>query len=247
MPPSSRPARFWVLRAGLVVAALVCVFTLVLLGLTRQRPDWWCALDAADPRTAETARAVENGVQTVLSRVRGRDPADPSRSEPWSVSLKAADANAWLNARLPKWVENQTRRGGWPEQIREVQVEFRDGHVLIGARVRSGDGDRVLAAVLRPRIDPDGSLWIPATRLALGRLSVPASWVFNADVGLASLQVPAELRELTEARGLFGALAGIEAVSRTASLRLADGRRVRVRAINAHDGLLDLTFTTETR
>ncbi|MBC7771369.1 MAG: hypothetical protein H7210_02625, partial [Pyrinomonadaceae bacterium] len=90
MPP--RPRR--PLRRFLARVLLAVVMTLVLFGViayfavTRYAlvaPTWWQPPSAVDPGTLETARAVENGVTTVLHQHHEPD-------QTWTMSLTCADA-----------------------------------------------------------------------------------------------------------------------------------------------------------
>jgi len=81
--------------------AILLVFIAAAAGavaLARMTPAWWSptARDAAG--ALDTARALEQGIASETTKVRGEGV------QPWSVRVRAADVNAWLGARLPQWL-----------------------------------------------------------------------------------------------------------------------------------------------
>lgn len=240
----------WLIATGVVTIALVSVAALCAYSLTRGVPPWWRQVRKDDHATAE---AVEHGVINQLSHVRPTDKEFTPRegqswqSEEWSVSIKASDANAWLNARLPRWLANREPPVKWPDEISELQVEFDDGRIWIGARLTKGDRQQVLAASLRPELREDGSLWIPADGLELGALPIPQSWVLDRIRDARGELFPESVSELPEARDMFDAFAGKKAIVTEAIVRLEGGRRVRLLKFAARNGRLDMTFRTEKR
>ena len=59
------------------------------------------------------------------------------RSDVWTFELSSAEVNAWLNVRLPKWLANQKDEFRWPADVSDVQVEFHNDLITLGARVRA--------------------------------------------------------------------------------------------------------------
>lgn len=243
--------------AGFIVVAVSTALVLVALALVQEQPGWWAVVDTTDPRTISTAEAVENGITTALTQVRGASAsADDAPGRPWSVFITTDQANAWLGVRLRRWLADQSEQGAidfrWPDDLREVQVAFTRGHIHIGARVmRPGASvaasprPQVLAAVIRPMLDPDGALWFTAERVQIGRLPLPASWVLGR-AGRGD-DAAAELASRPQSRRLLAALAGQGPAVRRPTIRLADGRRVRLVAIAPTEGRLLLTCVTEQR
>ncbi|MBK9188557.1 MAG: hypothetical protein IPM33_06320 [Phycisphaerales bacterium] len=244
---SRRVRRRWFVVAGLVLSVTI---TLVLMGLmlTRGVPIWWRSVSSDDPRTRELGESLENGVVRQFSAVREPDPDSPHawRSKPWAVSLHASDANAWVATRLPKWLANQERGVAWPGEISEVQIEFADEAVKVGMRVRVRGRDQVLSAEVVPEIRADGSLWMPATWVRVGRLPVPASWVLERAQEGGGL-LPRAVLELPETREMFDIFLGRRPVVHEAIIGVDDARRVRLLKIVPRDGRLELTARTEAR
>lgn len=231
------------LRRWLVVGALslVAVFTLsaiVAYSLAEQAPTWWRTVRLDDPRTQQTAIAIENGLwNAVFER---REPGH----ERWHVWMSASDANAWLNTTLRDWVAAEWDLVGWPEDLREVQVEFMDGSIAIGLRVRTPEGERYVSAVVEPIIDADGALWLPARTVSLGRLTLPAGVLLDYVRRNRERYLPAALLTLPETEGMFLALEGRAPLIERASQSLGDGRRVQLIAIRPVGARLELWCVT---
>jgi len=250
-PPPRRRRRFrrpWV-AAGLALCAAGTA-ALAALALTRATPAWWRPIDPADPATIDAAQAVEHAVVRQLSALRpaASPPATPDaswRSETWSVSLSQADANAWLAARLPRWLESREKRVLWPAGVREVRVGFGDGVVRLGVRLAADGREQIAVAHVAPDLRADGSLWLPASWFSIGRLPVPGAWALGgADPGD---YLPADLARLPQVRRLADVLGGAAPLVNAAVIRLEDGRRVRLLRIAAREGRLELTCRTEKR
>ena len=250
--------------AAFTLAVAIGAGLLIGLALSQEPPAWWSSVDGASPAVVEAALRVENGAATQLTKIRAESSPSPDGSmpvpKPWTIALKASDANAWLAARLRPWLESQDGAPfRWPEELRQVQVEFRGGSILIGASVSpaggatTGDGraSQVLAAALTPEFRDDGSLWMPARRVGLGRLSLPASWMLSPGAGgaatLTGAAVPENLARMPEAKDVLAALTGRIAVMQTPIVRIGDGRRVRLIDLQARDGVLLITCETLAR
>lgn len=233
---------------------------IMVASMLRAAPPWWRQVRVQERRTQEVAQEVENalGTHLHLAREGEKKPDGVWRSEPWGVSIPSADANAWLNARLPKWLETAEAGFELPEQVAEVQVEFDDGRVSVGVAGRLGgrlDGAvgsaveeelgeaeaesprRIIWATASPRIDGEGRLSLTLDRVYVGRMPVSRSL-------LAEIAERAGL-----ARGASGApwirvLRG-EEVAIEPVLQLEDGRRVRITGLRAREGRLEVTCVTE--
>jgi hypothetical protein len=245
--------RRWTVGAGLSLVAAVTIVGLLGWALVQEVPVWWRIVRKDDPGTAERALLVENSVCNQIYLSREVTPAaDAAEADPgfgpgteWTVSLKASDANAWLNARLPLWVANKHDDTPWPKELEEVQVDFGEGVIRIGARVHQPGQDRVLSATLEPDLRADGTLWMPASWVSIGRLAVPADWVLQQAEQRKADFVPAELRDLPETVAVFRGFAGLSPIVQNAVIRLEDGRRVRLLKLRPVNGRLEVTCRTE--
>lgn len=241
-------SRRWSRVAGVCAAGVLvlCVLAgLFVHALLRERPAWWKSV-GNDPETVRTADAVELGIQRVLAAERAL--GEDGSSDVWPVSVKDVDANAWLNHRLRKWLVNQGHGALWPERVREVQVHFADGLIHIGALVDDGEGGgaRVLAASLQPQFREDGSLWMPAHRVSVGRLGVPASWVLESEGEgeVGGVDVPDRLSDLPQAGQMLSAFAGEVPVLSSSRIKLGDGRAVDLVGVEARNGRLYMECRT---
>lgn len=197
--------------------------------LMARAPQWWHPPLKADPETIDTAKAVENGVTTLLHQARPRDAS-------WTMQVSNEDANAWLGARLQDWFDNQ---GGskWPKELEQVSAQFEDGALRVGAALDLRGTRRVVSLRLEPRIDDRGQLWLPATSVQVGELGVPTGWVLGDASPLRSMirADPGEMDRLSRV------LAGQSPLASKPTLKLADGRRVRVTGLKLESGQLLVT------
>jgi hypothetical protein len=110
-------------RRGAVVAVLLLAAAVVICAvLARRQPAWWSPTPPAGEAALETSRALEQGVASQTTQVRG------TGVQPWSVSVRADDINAWLNARLPQWLEHD-RSLPWPKDVGMPQVHITQGGI----------------------------------------------------------------------------------------------------------------------
>jgi hypothetical protein len=238
---SRRRIRRVALASSLSLVAAACLTLLIAYGLVRSVPSWWRAVQRDHPTTIATGTRVENAVLNRLSKV--RETPDGLVSDPWTIALKPDEANAWLNARLPRWLANQNDEFRWPKDLNSLQVNFSPSRVTIGALVHTSGHDQVLTATLEPRLDSRGRLYLHARSISVGRLSFPATWVL--DDKTAGQYLPRDIRDLPETRALLHALSSGDAVVQQALFRLSDGRRVRILDISPEDGILRITCQTE--
>jgi hypothetical protein len=239
----------WLVVAGMVlVLALVGLFAAAAQRM-RARPAWWQTVQAADPTVVHNATELENAVLSTLSERRELlDAPDGSRaSADWWVAVPAEDANAWLSARLPRWVAAQSDISRWPDELAEVRVSFEAPFVRVGARVDRGGQSRYLAATFIPQLRSDGSLWLVAERVSIGTLNLPAGWVLDGAEARADDLVPEAFRGLPQSRDFFRMFAGEIPATPTPEIDLQDGRRVRLLALRAGQGRLELKCRTEHR
>ena len=221
--------------AGLLGLGLVGAVGVVAAALlSAARPAWWREGEppmAGGLDRAALAGALDNGAWTVVTEVRPMAPdasgAGHAVSEPWSVSLTAESASAWLSEKLPRWVAAQGRSITIPEDA-ELQAAFEGGVIKVGVRLPAPAGaDRFLSFSVRPRLDDEG-LWLPASSASVGRLSVPVTAV------------------LGEVRGdLAGVLRGSTPALPGGVMHLPDGRRVRLLRLEPEGNRLVVTMQTE--
>lgn len=230
--------RRWLVVGALSLVAVLTLATIVGFSLAEQAPAWWRTVRMDDPQTRQTAINIENGLWNALYERR-----EPDKNR-WHVWLAAHDANAWLNTTMRDWVASQWELVGWPEELREVQVEFKDGLIAIGLLVQTGEGPRYLSANVEPIIDENGALWMPARTVSLGRLTLPAEVLLDHIRQNQEQYVPPALRTLPETESIFLALEGKAPLVENASQSLGDGRRVRLIAMRPIGARLELWCMT---
>lgn len=224
---------------ALLSAALVCA-----LWLTRLEPSWWSPVDGENPEVQRTAVALENSVATLLHERRPNSD-ESGRGRPWTVQLRAEDANAWLQTRMERWIANQGDGFVWPSALARVQVWFHEDRINMGVELHHGERTRVLGVTVVPEVCEENALWLRAKWVHMGRLTLPASWVFSDTVAAPDPGVPPDLRNLPEARDMFAAFAGSRPIVSDSSLRLGDGRRVHLLSLRPVEGALRVTCRTD--
>jgi hypothetical protein len=268
-PPTSPPGESRKrTRKRVIIGSAMLVLVLAGAGVTmfvlsRRAPSWWSPSDPTSPRVIERAQAIENGAATQLTKIRQSESgADAKASAPWTVSISESDANAWLAARLPKWLESQAADAEssgkkpfkWPKELGQLQVRFADGAIWMGASVQPkslGAPPQIFSASIDAVLRDDGSLWLPARFVSMGRLNLPASWMLsgtsNARKPLRIADVPGNLRDLPQTKDVLNILTGQTPALRRPIIRIGDGRRVKLLAIESRDGVLLITCQTLAR
>ncbi|CAN5799692.1 hypothetical protein BH11PLA1_BH11PLA1_13440 [soil metagenome] len=230
---------FLLLGGGAVFAALWAA---------RQRPAWYVPVDAAAPAVRTKAQDVENGVTTLLNAAQHEPLAhvsmQPSRPPgTFVMRIKAADANAWLAARLRPWAEHEYGEGAYPARLRSVLVNFVAGSIVIGAEIADGVGaaapSRFVTLRFTPEVDAQGRLWLRAASAAIGFVPVPLSMMADRLSG-GNADARAEIAALA------AAVKGERAVG-PAHFPRADGKRVVVDSIELGDGTMTLLCRTAER
>jgi hypothetical protein len=228
-----------VVSIGLVIVLGACVSAAIVVMLLSQAPAWWRTTQPDHPETIRAGEEVENGIVNVMYDVR------ESPAAPWTVTLHAADANAWLNTRLAQWLANSDAEFEWPREIENLQVQFDDGLIQIGVQFSSGSREQILSATLRPEFHEDGSLWVAARSISLGRLPIPAGWIVERAGSIAEGVVPARVLEDPATMHVLRALAGECPLDKEPVIELGDGRRVRLLRLAAERGRLLVQCRTE--
>lgn len=238
--------RRWAVRAVVLGTLGVTAAAMAILAQIRAAPGWWRTVVREDPATIALGNRTENRIISLAHKSRPpEDSEGPWLSEPWTVEVRPDEANAWLNVKLPKWMANQKDEFRWPKDVSDVQVDFGEGEIRVGARVVSGPRAQVLTATIRPRLEEDGRLFTPASWVNVGRLPIPAGLVLDHAHRNAADFIPPEFLKLPETEALFRAFQGQDAILQRAVARLPDGRRVRILGFEITEGLLRITCRTE--
>jgi len=239
--------RGWLVSCALVVIGSCCVAFLVSLVLMKQDPGWWARLTLDEAGTIERAGLLHNAFATRLHELKETDTVvdDDWRSVEDRFFIKADDANAWLNIEMPRWLANMDEDVHWPAVFRELQVSFENDEIRVGIRLLAGRREQVVWLTLTPVLREDGSLWLPAKRIHVGRMPLPVSWVLSEAELRADSYIPAEFRDLPETAAMFRVFAGQQPVAEEATVRLMDGRRVRLLSLVPRGGRLEVAVRQE--
>jgi hypothetical protein len=202
----------------------------VLIRLSRSTPSWWIPADPLLPATVAQAEVVENSFLGQVSLV--RPPTIPPQSpdtwvsEDWKVSLKQSDANAWLAARLPRWLSNRLHSSD-ASLVPPVQVQFLEGRMSLAVELAHSGRRQVVAVAFTPHIDVAGALWARDLSLSAGRVTIPADWSQSL-VDFRSSSLAQSIRDPDFIPRLTAILNETEPLLADPSLPLDDGRRVRL-------------------
>jgi len=221
--------------ATLAMLSVVALATLAMVGLgarLRDTPRWWRSADASDPATVALAQRVE---RAVLEHVRRPRPI----GEPWTVSVTVEQANAWLAARLPLWAAH--RGAPLPEAVEQVQADFSNNRVALGASLNIEGARQIVAATFMPSVREDGSLWLLQPRTLAGRLDLPRDWT------MARLRqwLPPRFKTHPVAARTLAAITGEAPLIDDASVSLEGDVRVRLLGVRAQQGQLELLCVNE--
>lgn len=228
-----RTKRGLIAGAAVVLIGAASVAVALGLALARSAPSWWIDVDAEDPRNIELAELVQNGALSHLFEDR---QSLVGGSVEWPVKMTDEAANAWMNIKLPEWFAKISDGMTWPDSVTQLQMVFDNGTVRIGARVRTDIGTRIYSCAIVPELRDDGSLWMRARTVSMGRLTLPAAWVLSGADTHAAEYIPEQLRGTAEAEALFEKLTGQLPLFDVAEVSLGDGRRVRLLGLRVRDG-----------
>lgn len=228
-----RQKRGVIAGAAVVLVGALSVAVAVGFALARSAPSWWVDVDATDPRNIELAELVQNGALSHLFEDR---QSLVGGAVEWPVKMTDEAANAWMNIKLPEWFAKISDGMQWPDSVTQLQMVFDNGTVRIGVRVRTDVGTRIYSCAIVPELREDGSLWMKARTVSMGRVTLPAGWVLSGADTRAAKYIPEQLRGTAEAEALFEKLTGQLPLFDVAEVSLGDGRRVRLLGLRVRDG-----------
>lgn len=205
----------------------VCFVLAILVGLwawwrSSQRPVWF--EPTVNPTAEEAARGeyLENQLVTQFHKVR------PEESARWTIDLDEEWMNAWLAARFPQWAASQNLQIA--DELSAVHVSITENEFRIGVSMAQALGGRIVSLASTPSIDENGQLVLTDSNLRLGRLNLPTDWLQSVG-GLSQVNfAPAQAILVGQP---------LEPV-----VRLADGRQVRILAMELHPGRISLSLET---
>ncbi|MDY7108203.1 MAG: hypothetical protein SYC29_06155 [Planctomycetota bacterium] len=197
----------------------------------RSAPAWYAPPDPRAGPVTELAERIEYNATVQMQKIREAD-------EPWTMRLEQRQINAWLAARLPEWVADES--AGWPEEFGVPQVRIDEAGIDLAIEVAVGGRSGVLVSRLAPRI-VDGQLRLNLEKAGVGRLGVsgePAEKLIGAFERIA----PGGAVGDETIRRFLDLLAGEEGIP--SMLELSDGRRVELIELTLGEEMLEITSRT---
>ena len=187
-----------------------------------------------DPIASERGRAVEEAISHLLSSAK---PGTVTRT-----ALYESDANAWLETRLPRWLEAEETP--WPDEVSALRVQAGEGRMRLAVRVTTEGWSRVVTLTVEPRLDEEGRLWAPARALHVGRLRLPLGLILGEIE--TSNRLPAQWRDDPRTRFAVSVFAGDAPLVESPVVRI-DERRLRLTALECVPERFDLAYEVERR
>lgn len=236
-PQETTPERFGA-RAILVAMAAVTVAwgaTLLVLDRLDDTPAWWPGIDPNDAEVIADADTLERAFASQASKIRQR--TDETGAD-WRVAINQDSANAWLAVRLRDWALDG--KAPWPDQLDSVRVGFDHERVALGIRMRHDEGATIAWLLFTPEVREDGSVWVRSHGARIGAMPVPDRWV------IAQLEhhFPPD-PDKPDAPTMRQVLSGEAPAAVEPVVHLPDGRDVRILALHAKGGKVELSMRTE--
>ncbi len=225
---------------GVWLIAAVFVCGVVVYGLTLRTPGWFRtdARDAAEQR--RVAQRLENRIITEAYRFRGEPVtgADGIRrtGEEWNLRITEEESTAWLGVKLAEWLANRDPPVRLPQGLADLQTHFAGGRAWVAGRI--DDNVYTLSAGV---IAGEAGVWLSRVRAGVGSLALPVSWGGFGLVGSAGPE------RAGSGEWAWRVVSGQDPILKDATLRLEDGRQVRVLRVRLVPGAIEVGCRTEAR
>ena len=195
-------------------------------------PSWYAPPNAADQSVIDLADRVEYRLVQETQRIR------PAQDDRWSLRITDAQINAWLSARLSKWIMHQTG-SPWPAEVGTPQVNFSPRGISITLPLMHELKTRYVTVRVKPTIQ-SGTLRLELQRVAIGRVGLPGEAVANLLQTIAE-SAPGAM-DHPQIKTTLDWLDRREHIDPV--LELEDGRRIRLLNIRLDHGSVDVTAQT---
>lgn len=224
----SRVRWFHAFGAAVIMSIGVASILLVIgWALAHRTPGWW----EPPPTGVDVERSAESLEMFVANELsRPRDDGTP-----WRFAVPEDAATAWVNARLPRWLEN--REIDWPFEGVPVLLRFRPGVILVGLDVSTNSDPRIVGAELTPKTRGE-TLNLGLGSISVGTLKMPPSTAASIARSLGPAGSEENVNEVVEA-----VLSG-EPIVRSTTWPIDGGRSVTVLDIAIEDGRVVVTCLT---
>jgi len=216
----------------LALVAAIVVTVLVLWRLSWIAPAWYAPPDPKNQRIIALADTVEYRLVEEAQKIRAPE------SDHWTLRVEDSQINAWLSARLPKWVAHEEGLV-WPAQLGTPQIRIQPEGISMALPIMQSGAARTVVARIRPEMFR-GALQLQVDRVALGRVSLPGEPLTNLLERLtaAAPQLIDDPRTKS-ALDLLSQSRNIDPI-----LKLEDGRHIRLIGFTLGDGRIDLSVQT---
>lgn len=217
-----------------LVASIAVIAGAVVVAM--RPPEWWERANVARLIDSLEAESLENMILAECSRIR------PSRAEPpddemtyvsdeWFVEIAQSSANAWIAVRFPKWIENQNKSAQITKGIETARVKFFPRGARIGLPLQVGALNVLGSLQIGVDDNAEGGTVVSEVNAFVGSLPVP-----DRIIGLC---MDESMNELTDRDRIN------RAIDKLPTIRLQDGRRVRVLYVRFEDELMRVYCRTE--
>lgn len=217
------------LLALLIVIALA-IF--IVWRLSWAAPAWYAPPNPHDETVLALADTVEYRLVEEAQKVR------PASSELWTLRVRQEHINAWLSARLQKWIAHDHDLE-WPAQLGTPQVRIEPAGISLALPIGEGTHRRTLLARFTTVMN-DGIIRVTVDRVALGRVAMPGEPLSNL-LSALSKAAPDAFNN-TQIKSLIDALSHDSQINPI--LELPDGRRIQLLDVRLNERWIDLTATT---
>ncbi len=161
-PQSIRKKRKRITRLLLGAALLLFGLAGTLWLMVHRTPGWYAPAYVPEVRLDE--------VRADATRAYNRFGDGLVRRQPFDLVLDERQVSEWIAARERIWPES----GGWvPGWVNDPIVRFRDGHILVAARLDLDGRQFIAGAHLRVEVGQDDILVVRLDRVTAGSLPVP--------------------------------------------------------------------------
>jgi len=225
-------------RAMLVVWLIAAMFGCVVLvyALTLRTPSWF-TIGTRDPAEARRlAQRLENRIITEAYRFRGEPSVGPDgvrrTGEDWRLRVTEEEATAWLAVKLSEWLVNRDPPSRVPAGVSELQAHFGNGRAWGAGRME----ESVYAISGLVRVDKEG-VWLTSPRAGVGSFWLPISWGGLGLLGSGGLEGRNDVA--------WKMVSGKVPLVSGGTVRLEDGRRVRVLGVKIEPGVVVVECRTE--
>ncbi len=219
-------------RIGLALLILLGLAALWLWHLSTLGPAWYAPPNPHDQTVIALADTVEYRLVEEVQKLR------PAQDNRWTLRVRQQQINAWLAARLPKWIAHE-HGSEWPSKLGTPQVRIEADGLSVALPVIEGGGQRIFVARIIPQL-ADGQLKVQVERIAVGRIGLRGESIANLLAMLAD-HAP-QLMDDPQVRSIIDALEQRDSIK--PEFELSDGRRIQLLNMRLADGWIDFDVVT---